>query len=161
MREIKMLKVLFQLAITAVLFLGNFVAAGDTKKVYGDGLAGAELIEISEILEDPEGFEGKTVRVQGKVMEVCPNMGCWMDIEDSTGRIQIKVDDGVIVFPTTAVGKESIAEGKVEVLSLTKEKYAGWLEHMAQEKGETFDPATVGDPPYRIVRIRGTGAEIK
>ena len=156
-----MRKGLLQLALTAGLISSNFVAAGSAEKVYGDELTGAESTEISRILANPESFEGKTVRVEGKVVDVCPNMGCWMDIEDSTGRIQIKVEDGVIVFPSTAVGKKSIAEGKVEVLSLTREKYLGWLEHMAVEKGETFDPTAVGDPPYKIVRIRGTGAEIE
>ncbi len=156
-----MRKWLFSLALTAGLISSNFVAAGSAEKVYGDGITGVESTEISRILENPEGFEGKTVRIEGKVVDVCRHMGCWMDIEDSTGRIQIKVDDGVIVFPSTAVGKNTIAEGKVEVLSLTKEKYVGWLEHLAVEKGKTFDPTTVGDPPYKIVRIRGTGAEIE
>jgi len=156
-----MRKGLLHLVFTVVLISSNFVAAGSAEKVYGDGITGAESTEISKILENPEGFEGKIVRVRGKVVDVCQQMGCWMDIEDSTGRIQIKVDDGVIVFPPTAVGKETMAEGKVEVLSLTKEKYVGWLEHMAEEKGEAFDPSVVGEPPYKIVRIRGTGAEIK
>ena len=156
-----MRKGLLHLVLTVVLISSNFVAAGSAEKVYGDGLTGAEPTEIYKILENPEGFEGKIVRVQGKVVEVCQRRGCWMDIEDSTGRIQIKVDDGVIVFPTTAVDKTSIAEGKVEVLSLTKEQYVGWLEHLAEEKGEAFDSSVVGDPPYKIVRIRGTGAEIE
>lgn len=156
-----MRKGILSVVVAAVLISGNSLAGQSSGKVYGEGVTGSDSTKISAILEDPEGYAGKVVRVRGKVIEVCQRMGCWMDIEDSSGRIQIKVDDGVIVFPTSAVGKESIAEGKVEILDLTKEQYAGWLEHLAEEKGETFDPASVGNPPYKIVRIRGTGAEIE
>ena len=39
----------------------------------------------------------------------------------------------------------------------------GWLAHLAEERGEAFDPETadVGDGPYRIIRIKGTGARIE
>jgi hypothetical protein len=146
-----------------VLVIGlssSFAYATAGEKVYGEGVSGNEVTAISKILEDPEAFKGKVVRVRGKVKDVCKNMGCWMDIEDSTGKIQIKVEDGVIVFPTSAVGKESIAEGRVEVRSLSKEQYTQWLKHVAEEQGREFDPASVGEGPYEMIRVRGTGAVI-
>ena len=77
--------------------------------------------------------------------------------------IQIKVDDGVIVFPTDAKGRIAAAQGEVEAIEMTREKYVGWLAHAAEEKGEEFDAETadIGDGPYRIIRIKGTGARIE
>jgi hypothetical protein len=43
---------------------------------------------------------------------------------------------------------------------MTKEKYVTWLSHLAEESGRKFDPATVGNGPFRILQIRGTGARI-
>ena len=37
---------------------------------------------------------------------------------------------------------------------------AAWLEHLAEERGETFDAASVGDGPFRILQLKGTGARI-
>ena len=118
---------------------------------YGEGVTLKEMTEISEILAAPEEFIGKGVAVKGKITEVCPKMGCWMEIEsNSSAKIRIKVEDGVIVFPTEAVGQEAVAEGEVEKLEMTREEYVAWFQHMAEEKGETFDESTVGEPPYEI-----------
>ena len=59
-----------------------------------------------------------------------------------------------------AVGLAAAAEGVVEILDLSRERYEAWFRHAAEEAGEEFDPAEVGDGPFRIVRLRGRGARI-
>jgi hypothetical protein len=49
----------------------------------------------------------------------------------------------------------------VEILELDRERYAAWLQHVAEEENREFDPAEIGDGPYRIVRLRGLGSEIR
>jgi len=68
---------------------------------------------VSAILENPEDFLGKPVQITGKVVDVCPNRGCWIDVSSDTPykTITVKVDDGVIVFPITVKGKNVMAEG--------------------------------------------------
>lgn len=130
--------------------------------VYGGGVTGAEITEVSDILANPAGFEGKTVRVRGKVAAVCEKMGCWLDIAPTEGsEIQIKVKDGEIVFPTSAIGKDAVAEGVVEILKLSKDEFVELRKHQAEEQKTEFDPASVGDGPFEIVRIKGTGAVIQ
>lgn len=75
-------------------------------------------------------------------------------------RLRIKVEDDVIVFPRESEGRWAVAQGTVEVKNLTRGHYAGWLRHLAEEQGETLDEANVGEGPYRLVQIQGTGAEI-
>lgn len=129
---------------------------------FGEGVTIEETTPVHEILADPDAWIGKTVRVEGGVLDVCPKAGCWMEIGEAGESIQIKVDDGVIVFPTDAKGHVASAEGTVEAVEMTREEYVEWLEHVAEEKGEEFDEDTLelGDGPYRLIRIRGTGAEI-
>ena len=116
---------------------------------------------IEEILATPDAWVGKTVRIEGRVAEVCTKMGCWMDlVSPEDARMQVKVDDGVIVFPLEAVGRRASAEGKVEILEMDRDQYEAWLRHAAEETGKEFDPTQVGEGPYRIVRLRGHGAEI-
>lgn len=79
--------------------------------------------------------------------------------EDAT--IRVKVDDGVIVFPKDAVGKQAVAEGEVEILDMERDRYEAWMRHVAEEEGREFDEAEIGVAPYRIVRIRGIGAKIE
>jgi hypothetical protein len=128
---------------------------------YGAGLTIDETIPISLLLGNPDRYVGQKVRVEGSVTEVCQMKGCWLEIEESpTAKIRVKVDDGVIVFPASAKGKPAIAEGVLEAIPMTRESYVAWRQHEAEERGQAFDAATVGDGPFQILQLRGTGARI-
>ena len=129
-------------------------------ETFGDGTSLEEVTPIATVLEDPDAWRGKEVRVVGMVNDVCPRKGCWMSLREGDAVIRIKVEDDVIRFPMAAKDHRATAEGVVEVLDLDRERYAAWLAHLAEEKGQPFDPASVGDPPYRLVQIQGQGAEI-
>ena len=147
-----------------VLALSTLAGASEPAHVVhlGEGFSGEmSLTPISEILGSPDRWVGQRVRIAGEVSGVCTKQGCWMDLtsdEDST--LRVKVDDGVIVFPQDAVGSLAQAEGEVEILDLEREEYETWLRHVAEEEGREFDPAELGEAPYRIVRLRGLGARI-
>jgi len=96
------------------------------------------------------------------VVAVCESRGCWMDIASDREfeKVQIKVDDGVIVFPLSARGSEALVEGVVEELQLTYEEALEEARHKAEEHGTEFDPASVPQGPQTIYRIRGKGALI-
>jgi hypothetical protein len=91
---------------------------------------------------------------------------------DTGDGIRIKVEDGVIVFPYTAMGKHASAEGVFEAVPLTPEQVAArraQLESQGHDhaQGEACDkgaPARAGcNAPVhddRIYLIRGTGAII-
>lgn len=145
-----------------VLLLGFVLVPAMRAEEYGKGVTVAEATPISKILADPDAYVGKKVRIEGKVLDVCPMAGCWMELADEGGKekLKVKVDDGVIVFPMTAKGKLAVAEGTLEAIPMTREKYVEWLKHLAEEKGETFDVATVGDGPFRILQLKGTGARV-
>ena len=127
----------------------------------GDTLTLQALTQVSDILARPEQYVGQRVLVKGQVVGVCLEKGCWMDIVTAEGAdtIQIKVDDGVIVFPPDAVGKRVLAEGTVEKLELTKEQAIEAAKHRAEETKSTFDPAVITGPVTKY-RIRGTGVQI-
>ena len=127
----------------------------------GDTLTLQAITPVADILARPEEFVGQRVLVKGQVIGVCLEKGCWLDIVGTAGAdtIQIKVDDGVIVFPPDAVGKQVLAEGTVEKLELTKEQAIEAAKHKAEETKTTFDPSTITGPVTKY-RIRGLGVQI-
>jgi Domain of unknown function (DUF4920) len=147
--------------VGAVLILGAAGLAAE-EAVVGKGVQVAETTSMAKILADPDSYVGKTVRIEGRVLDVCPMKGCWMELEEvgAKSRLRVKVEDGVLVFPVTAKGKLAVAEGKLEALPMTRDQYVGWLEHLAEERGETFDASKVGEGPFRILQLQGTGARI-
>lgn len=131
------------------------------QEALGDPITLTEVTPVSAILDAPEEFLGERVLVEGTVVEVCEMRGCWMDIASDREyeKIQIKVDDGVIVFPLTARGKKALVEGTVELLEMTYEEALEDARHKAEEHGTEFDPSTVTGP-VTVYRIRGLGAVI-
>ena len=128
---------------------------------YGEPLTLTSVTPVSAILDDPAAYIGQRVLVQGMVVAVCEEKGCWMDIASDREfeKVQVKVDDGVIVFPLSARGKQALVEGVVEELQLTEEQAIAEGKRKAEEHGETFDPTTI-QGPQTIFRIRGSGAVI-
>ncbi len=132
----------------------------DDKDKYGKDITLKEKTSISDILSNPEDYLDKTVLVEGEVLDVCPMMGCWMEIKsDVEGKIKVKVKDGEIVFPEEAKGKNAIVEGKVYKVELTVEEAVEYFQHQAEERGEEFEPSTVTEV-VTIYQIKGLGAEI-
>lgn len=130
-------------------------------KTYGKGVHIQQVTAVSAILNDPDSFIGKTVRIEGMILEVCAKRGCWVYVasDQPEQKIQVKVTDGEIVFPMSASGRIGVVEGIVEELKMSKEQMTQYLKHLAEEKGQPFDPAEVKDE--RMIRLVGLGAEIE
>lgn len=152
----------FLAACLATLPLAPAPAAAGQAGVYGEGVELEQATPIADILADPDAFVGKTVRIEGGVLDVCPRKGCWIQVGDEAASLQVKVEDDVIVFPADARGRLAAAQGVVEAVEMSRESYLAWLAHRAEEKGEAFDPETAepGPGPYRMIRLRGTGARL-
>lgn len=152
--------------VTIIGVLGLAAAALDAPASsalasYGQALEGAQVVRIGELVSSPEKYLGEKVRVEGLVEDVCPMKGCWIDILESQGgeTIRFKVDDGVIVFPAEAKGREVVAEGVLRKHEYSKRRATSWLRHLAEEKGEAFDPSSVTGPMV-FYQIEGVGAEV-
>jgi hypothetical protein len=171
------------LAIALIIGLYAMLpAVGDDSTSYGEGVSIEKAVPMETLLASPDEYVGKKVRVDGVITGVCEKRGCWMQLTDSeTGAgVRIKVDDGVIVFPYTAMGKKASAEGEFQVITLTPEQVEARAARQAAEAGEKAAaegegcdqaaPAKEGraedagcDAPVqdnRIFMIHGTGAVI-
>ena len=154
------LKLATVLFIPFIGLLAASLAADET--VYGAGLTDAKSVTISELLAHPENYLDKKVRVDGQVADVCPHMGCWIDIEATEGKssIRFKVKDGEIVFPMEAKGKPVAAEGVFTKIELDRDQAERYLRHLAEERGEEFDPTEVTGP-ITLYQIKGEGAVVR
>ena len=149
------------LIVLFVFISCSLIFAQSAEEKLGEGITLTEKTSIADILSDPESFLDQVVLVEGEVVDVCPKMGCWMELKSDSKEkiIKVKVKDGDIVFPMEAIGKTAVVEGKVYKIELTEEDAVGYMEHLAEEKGQEFDPSTVKGP-MTIYQIKGIGAEI-
>ena len=148
--------------LCAVLALALPCPAVEAGTSYGTGVTVRSVTPISDILAGPSSFIGKTVKIRGLVVDVCSARGCWMELAGDGPRqaLRVKVEDGVIVFPADATGRRAVAQGKVRLQTLDRQRYVAWKKHLAEETGTAFDETAIDDGPFQLVEIAGTGAAI-
>ena len=135
--------------------------AAKAEKKFGAGVKLAQATSIDAILANPKEWNGKTVRVDGMITDVCPKRGCWMELagEKPGQKLKFKVTDGEMVFPMDAKGARASAEGVIAVRELSIEESKEYAKYQAEEYGKPYDPASITQPMV-IARIDGTGAVI-
>ena len=152
-----------RLAALALTFaLALTVGLSAQAKKYGKPLTLKEVTKVSDIYATPDKFKGKRVQVEGPIVDVCEEMGCWLAIgsDKEFQTIRFKVEDGVIVFPMSAKGLNAKVEGVLEVSMLSEAEQMEQGKEMAKEKKMAFDPKTIKGPKLSI-QIKGEAAEVK
>ena len=135
--------------------------AVDGPTVYGKAPKNeTPMVAIEDLMKDPESYLGKVVRVTGTVKEVCPLKGCWTDVAQGKHKVRIKVRDGEIVFGEELINQQVVAEGTVYKFDLTREQAVNYYQHLAEERGEDFDPASV-TKGETIYQLGGIGLVVK
>ena len=144
-------------AFCLALLVPALSLAGET--VYGKGVSSRETMPVSQLLATPDAFVGQTVRVEGTVVGMCKERGCWINIaSDKEGEsVRIKVQDGVIVFPAEILGSTVIAEGVWTANKLDMETTKAYCNAKAEKAGEKFNPESVTDC-MTLYQVTGTGA---
>jgi hypothetical protein len=79
-------------------------------------LAGTTLTEstpIADIVAKPDDFAGKTVRIEGVIVEICSSQGCYVTLQDAAGnKLNLKVEDGTVdLRELVKTGQFAVGEG--------------------------------------------------
>lgn len=100
------------LFITLLASLWLLAGCGSKSNIFGQAISEATLTPIGDILAHAEQFTGKTVKVEGRIIEECP-AGGWFMLKDETGIIYVNLHPSYFAIPQ-AIGRRTIAEGVVK-----------------------------------------------
>jgi len=102
-----MIRKILSLAITVILVSSCGNKTGGDKSV---------KVEFASLIENPSNYIGKNIKVEGKVVEVCPHTGKEMFIVGNNPDIMLKVASGENSpkFPADLVGSKISVEGRLE-----------------------------------------------
>jgi hypothetical protein len=148
--------------LVALCLSGLSTNAGAARTVkYGKGVKAGSILKISDLQARIDELEGKTVRVEGPVVGVCPKRGCWIKIagDKEFSDIRFKVNDGEIVFPMSVQGRYAVVEGIAHKTTMTLPQTIDYLKEQAEESGAPFDASKV-KAPLSFVTIQGSGAVV-
>lgn len=152
---------LYILSACTIVFLASAsLLAGEPTK-FGKPVPSAQPVKLADLLASPASYVDKPIRVEGKISAVCPHAGCWIDVAGSgPDVVRFKVEDGVIVFPKDAKGKDVVAEGIFRKIEMSKEQAIAQARHEAEETKKPFDPASITGPVVQY-QIEGIGAVVR
>lgn len=119
--------------------------------------AGAAL-SLATIMEKPEEFASKTVRVAGEVRTVCQKKGCWMELASSDAKdgpgARVTFKDYGFFVPKDCAGSRALIEGTIEVKTLPADEVA----HLEGEGAKVA--AKAADGSAKEIRIVADGVKL-
>ena len=123
-----------------------FSASAAEVQSFGKRLLGLSPTTIQIVMAQPK--QGKLVRLEGTLENVCQSKGCWLELKQGTRSIHVTFEAYSFFVPKDARGKPCVLEGRVVV----KEPVA---EEVAHKKAEGAVVA------QQRVSIEATGVEIR
>ena len=106
----------------------------DGKVKRGAEFTVAEETTLAQVLKAPDSFEGKTVKIRGKVARCCVKKGCWMELtaEGVDRGMRIRFKDYGFFVPLDSAGAQALVEGQVNTRKLDEPT----AKHLAEEGAE-------------------------
>ena len=99
---------------------------------YGADFTISDSMTAKELLNSPEKYVGKKVRVSAKVSDVCQKMGCWMVISEEDKHMRVTTKDHKFFVAKDGAGSKCDIEGEVVLKKASKAR----SEHFASEQSE-------------------------
>jgi hypothetical protein len=143
---------LFAMSFSAFLYAQDPTPAAKGV-TYGAGTTAEGAIAVNELGSKMtnDKFSGK---IQGKVVEVCQEKGCWMKVEQANGEnLMVKFKDYKYFMPKNIVGKEVVLDGE----AIVKEVSVKQLQHYAKDAGKSDEEIKKIKEPKKEVQFVAKG----
>ncbi|HEX7756865.1 MAG TPA: DUF4920 domain-containing protein [Niabella sp.] len=125
-----------------------------TGTTYGKKTNAANAITVTELVDKMQQTDTLQTKVRGKVLDVCPQKGCWMTIglpDQST--MFVKSRDYDLFVPVALKGKTVILEG----VAFRKTTPVSELKHYAKDAKKPQAEIDAITEPKKEIRFQPTG----
>ncbi len=124
---------------------------------YGKKISPAGAVDIASVPVALEKTESMETRIRGKIIEVCPNKGCWLrlKVNDSTTAM-VKMKDYGFFLPLAAKGKTVVIDGEVKM----KTTSVAELRHYAEDAKKSKEEIASITKPEKEIRVLANGIVI-
>lgn len=107
------------------LALASAAFAGAEPAKFGAAVTVKKSVPVAKLAAAPAKFEGKTVRIEGTVAEVCQGRGCWVRVKDDKGQLFLaKSLDETVLLPKDCAGQNVVVQGVVTALKAKPHEHA-------------------------------------
>jgi len=159
----KVLSIVPFLLIAAVLGEGEWTHLGENFTI-------GQETPISKLIEHPERYHNRDVKISGIIASVCNEEGCFIEVVPKNGK-----GEGIVVnfpglkhtFPLDCAGKEAVVEGLFYQKTYPSARVSHWQHHSYRKGKKVPRFALIMRMAAKAARIGGsrsaipTPAEIK
>jgi hypothetical protein len=127
---------------------------------FGSAFTADDVIPAAQLLKDSASFTGKTVRVEGRVADVCSKKGCWMVLTAPEGgqeMMRVTMKDHAWGLPLDCTGQAIQLEGEVVAKAVDPETVEHYKSESRKPEMTPETQATAGTS-YELV---ASGARLK
>ncbi|MEO5948432.1 MAG: DUF4920 domain-containing protein [Chitinophagaceae bacterium] len=155
-----MKKIFFTLAIAGFAFVVNAQPpAGDAKTGdwYGEKVTTEGAVPLTEVATKLDGTKSMDTKIKAKIVEVCPNKGCWLKLELENGETaMVKMKDYGFFLPIAAKGKTVVIDGEVKMKTTSLSE----LRHYAEDAKKSKEEIAAITKPEKAVSVLAKGIVI-
>jgi hypothetical protein len=113
MKAIRSIAVVLLASAVIVTLISSCARQSAAGLHFGEPFTQAPVVTIGQLLEKPDDFQRKSVRVKGTIERQCPMAGCWFFITDGKGRsLKVELGDYLPKLPQN-IGNTAEAEGEL------------------------------------------------
>ena len=153
-----MKKLFLSLLIAGFGFIANAQPpVGDAKpgEWYGEKVSTEGALNINDVVAKlNSGSEFPEIKITAKIIEVCPNKGCWLKLELSDGSTAtVKMKDYGFFLPLAAKGKTVVIDGEVKI----KTTSVAELKHFAEDAKKSKEEIDAITQSKKEVNVKAKG----
>ncbi|MEY4629719.1 MAG: hypothetical protein RLZZ595_2045 [Bacteroidota bacterium] len=145
------------IVVSSALFTYAQPPAGNANvgDAYGVKIKAKGAKPIAEVVSKLESeTKMEDVKIKAKILEVCPNKGCWLKLELPDGnQAMVKMKDYGFFVPLAAKGKEVVIEGEVSMKTTSVKE----LKHYAEDAKKSQAEIDAITQPKKEVNILAKG----
>jgi hypothetical protein len=147
------------LNIAAVLMMVMVLQQAQAQTgTYGEELSDVKAVKATKLEKAMDGKEVMQMKLDGEILEVCQEKGCWMTVATGDGKeIRVTFKDYGFFVPKDASGKKAVFEGEAKMETVD----VATLKHYAEDAGKSKEEiAAITEPETKLTFV-ASGVEIE
>lgn len=109
------------------------------------------VAELPSLIADRQMAD---VKIEGKVLDVCPKKGCWLSLEMPDKSVTfVKFKDYGFFVPLELIGKTVVVEGQAKKIETSVEE----LKHYAEDAKKSKEEIEAITEPKKEIRLTANG----
>jgi hypothetical protein len=121
---------------------------------YGAETTPDGAVKVDEVPNLLNNKESVNLKVEAKVLDVCPKKGCWVLLETADkSKVFVKMKDYGFFVPTSLIGKTVVVDGEAKSVVTSVDE----LKHYAKDAKKSQAEIDAIKDPTKEVRLTANG----